>query len=314
MQTELERMQSLGIISIVCEPTPWCAAMVVVPKDGGAVRICVDFKPLNECVLQGVHPMPKVDTTLAQLSGATVFSELDAISGFWQIPLANESKLLTTFIAPYGRYCFIKLLFGISSALEIFQRKMNEVLHGLPGVLCHVDDVLVYGKDTPEHETRLHATLKRIKEAGITLNKNKCQFYQSQITSLGHVINQHGILPDPKKTAAILNMTAPTSVTELRRIMGMVNQMSKFSPNIAHVSKPLRDLLSSKVAWTWAHLQDETFHKLKEEIYSPRVLALNDMNAKTKVSADASAQSGSCRTPRTTKYVATCSICFKSSY
>ena len=84
-------------------------------------------------------------------------------------------------------------------------------------------------------------------------------------------------------------MTAPTSVTELRCFMGMVNQMSKFPPNIAHVSKPLRDLLSSKVAWTWAHLQDEAFHKLKEEICSPRVLALYDVNAKTKVSADASA-------------------------
>jgi len=88
---------------------------------------------------------------------------------------------------------------------------MNEVLHCLPGVLCHVDDVLVYGKDVAEHETRLHATLKRIKEAGITLNENKCQFFQSQITFLGYVINQQGISPDPKKTTAMLNMTAPTS-------------------------------------------------------------------------------------------------------
>ena len=79
---------------------------------------------------------------------------------------------------------------------------MNKVQRGLPGVLCHVDDVLVYGKDAVEHETRLHATLKRIKEAGITLNENKCQFYKSQITFLGHVINQHGISSDPKKTTA----------------------------------------------------------------------------------------------------------------
>jgi len=233
--------------------------------------------------------MPKVDTTLAQLSGAIVFSKLDANSGFWQIPLVDESKLLTTFITPYGRFCFNKLPFGISSVPEIFQRRMNEVLHGLPGVLCHVDDVLVYGKDATEHETRLHATLKRIKEAGITLNENKCQFYKSQITFLGHVINQHGISPDPRKTTAILNMTAPTSVSELRRFMRMVNQMSKFSPNIAQVSKPLRDLLSSKATWAWTHLQDEAFHQLKEEICSPRVLALYNVSTKTKVSADASA-------------------------
>jgi len=197
-----------------------------------------------------------------------------------------NQKLLTTFIAPYGRFCFNKLPFGISIAPEIFQRRINEVLHGLLGVLCHIDDVLVYNKDAVEHETRLHATLKRIKEAGITLNENKCQFYKSQTIFLGHVINQHGISPDPKKTTVILNMTAPTSVTKLRRFMG--NQMNKFSPNIAQVSKPLRDLLSSKATWARTHLQDKAFHKLKEEICSPRVLALYDVSAKTKVSANAS--------------------------
>ena len=86
--------------------------------------------------------MPKVDTTLARISGATMFSKLDANSGFWQIPLAKESKLLTTFITSFGRFCFNKLPFRISSAPEIFQRHMNIVLSDLPGVLC---DVLVYG-------------------------------------------------------------------------------------------------------------------------------------------------------------------------
>ena len=289
MQSELQRMQSMGVISPVHEPTPWCAAMVVVPKDSGAVRICVDLKPLNENVLREVHPMPKVETTLAQLSGAKLFSKLDANSGFWQIPLANESKLLTTFITPFGRFCFNKLPFGISSAPEIFQRQMNEVLLGLPGVLCHIDDILIYGKDAAEHKSRLQATLKRIQSAGITLNEGKCQFYQSRVTFLGHVIDENGISPDPKKTAAIQEMSQPSSITELRRFMGMVNQMSKFSPNIAHLSKPLRDLLSSKTVWTWSVVQNDTFLKLKEEISSPRVLALYDAEATTKVNADASA-------------------------
>ena len=109
-------MQHLGVISPVQEPTPWCAAIVVVPKDSGAVRICVNLKPLNESVLCEVHPMPKVETTLAQLSGAKIFRKLHANSGFWQIPLANESRLLTTFITPFGRLCFNKLPFGRSSA------------------------------------------------------------------------------------------------------------------------------------------------------------------------------------------------------
>ena len=289
VQAELQRMESLGVISRVTEPTPWCAAMVVVPKASGAVRICVDMKPLNEHVLREVHPMPKVDTTLAQLTGATMFSKLDANSGFWQIPLATKSKLLTTFITPYGRFCFNKLPFGICSAPEVFQCQMNDILSGLPGVLCHVDDILVFGTTTAEHDCRLNAVLERIKTAGITLNAEKCQFSQQRITFLGHVIDHNGISPDPKKTTAILAMKPPTSITELRRFMGMVNQMTKFSPNIAHISKPLRELLSTRNAWTWTATQEESFNKLKEEISSPRVLALYDTSARTKISADASA-------------------------
>ena len=178
VQAESEHMEGLGVISCVSEPIPWCAAMVVVPKPSGAVRICVDMKPLNENVLREVHPMPKVDTTLAQLTGATVFSKLDANSGFWQIPLAKESRLLTTSIIPYGRFCFNKLPFRISSAPEVFQHHMNDILSGLPGVLCHVDDILVFGGTPGEHDRRLQAVLERIKNAGVT---EKCQFSQTRI-------------------------------------------------------------------------------------------------------------------------------------
>ena len=110
---ELERMETAGVISKVSEPTPWCAGMVVVPKRSGSVRICVDLKPLNQSMLREVHPLPKVDETLAELAGAKFFSKLDANSGFWQIPLSQSSRLLTT---STGRYCFNKLPFGISSA------------------------------------------------------------------------------------------------------------------------------------------------------------------------------------------------------
>ena len=147
VRKELERMESLGAISKVDEPTEWCAGMVVVPKKNGTLRICVDLKLLNESVLREIHPLPKVDETLAQLHGATVLSKLDANSGFWQIPLAEKSKLLTTFITPNGRYCFNKLPFGISSASEHFQKRMSQILAGLDGVLVLIDDILVFGKD-----------------------------------------------------------------------------------------------------------------------------------------------------------------------
>ena len=92
VQEELGRMESLGVISRSDKPTPWCSGMVVVPKKSGSVRICVDFRHLNECVLRETHPMPKVDDTQAQLAGATVFSKLDANSEFWQIPREESSR------------------------------------------------------------------------------------------------------------------------------------------------------------------------------------------------------------------------------
>jgi len=131
VQAELQEMQRLGVISKVDQPTPWCAGMVVVPKKSGEVCICVDLKPLNSNVLREVYPLPAVDETLAQLAGAAVFSKLDANSGFWQIPLAATSRHLTTFITPFGSYCFNKLPFGITSAPEYFQKSMSAVLDGL---------------------------------------------------------------------------------------------------------------------------------------------------------------------------------------
>lgn len=104
VHAELTRMEQMGVISKVQTPTPWCAALVVVPKPNGGVCICVDLKPLNQSVLREVHPLPKVETTLAQLSGATVFSKIDTNSGFWQIPMDPGSRLLTTFLTPFGRF------------------------------------------------------------------------------------------------------------------------------------------------------------------------------------------------------------------
>ena len=285
---ELDRMENAGVISKVSEPTPWCAGMVVVPKKSGQVRICVDLKPLNKSVLREVHPLPKVDETLAQLAGAKIFSKLDANSGFWQIPLSKPSRLLTTFITPMGRYCFNKLPFGISSAPEHFQRRMSELLAGLEGVLCQMDDILVFGRDQAEHDRRLIAVLTRIEEAGATLNPQKCEFSQTTLKFLGHIIDSEGIRADPEKTDAIMKMSPPTSVPELRRFMGMVNQLRKFTPKLAELTQPLRMLLSKSNAWTWGPPQSRAFEQVKQELSQPTTLALYDPKAPTKISADAS--------------------------
>ena len=225
---------------------------------------------------------------LAQLTGAKIFSKLDANSGFWQIPLSQPSRLLTTFITPFGRYCFNKLPFGITSAPEHFQRRMSELLAGLKGFQCLVDDILVFGKDQAEHDQRLDAVLRRIEEAGVTLNQQKCEFSKDELTFLGHIVDAKGIRADPEKTEAIRNMSPPTSIPELRRFLGMANQLGKFTPNLAEITKPLREFLSKSSSWTWGPSQSAAFKQVKEELSSPTTLALYDPTAPTKISADAS--------------------------
>ena len=236
-------MEQLGVIARIQEPTEWCSGMVVVPKANGQVRICVDLTKFNQNVCRERYPLPAVEQILAQLSGATVFTKLDANSGFWQMPLSPASAPLTTFITPFGRFCFHRLPFGITSAPEYFQCQMSEMLKDLDGVLCLMDDVLVYGKTVSEHDERLDKVFQTMQKAGMTLNKEKCQFLQKRIMFLGQLIDESGIRPDPGKVAAIKTMTVPSNVAQLRRFLGMINHLSKFAPNLADKTKPLRDLL-----------------------------------------------------------------------
>ena len=166
---ELQCKESVGVISKVHTPTPWCTGMVLATKKSGTIRICMDLKLLNRSILREVHPLTRVDEILAQLTGAKLFSKLDANSGFWQIPLSPVSHLLTMFITPFGR-CSNKLPSGTSSAPEHFQKMMSRILTGLDRVVCQMDNILVFGSNKAQHDTRLLALLKCIEAAGVTLN------------------------------------------------------------------------------------------------------------------------------------------------
>ena len=288
VKLELQRMEDMGVIRKVEQPTDWCASIVVVPKSNGSLRICVDLTKLNASVRRERHVLPAVDQIVAQLSNATIFTKLDANAGFWQIKLADESDLYTTFITPFGRFCFQRLPFGITSAPEFFQKKMSSILADLEGVVCMIDDVLVYGSSHKEHDDRLEVVLNRLQKAGVTLNKEKCQFRQTSVQFLGQMIDGQGVRPDPTKVEAIQQFKQPTNGKELRRFLGMANHLSKFTPNLAETTKSLRDLLTSKNHWTWGQAQQTAFNKIKQCLSSSPVLAIYDFNKATTVAADAS--------------------------
>ncbi|UYV83440.1 K02A2.6-like [Cordylochernes scorpioides] len=194
--------------------------------------------------------------------------ELDANSGFWQIPLSEESSSLTTFLTPFGRYRFKRLPFGISSAPEVFQRKISNLLESQSGVNCHIDDIL--------------------QNSGLTLNKEKCIFSVKEIKFLGHLITERGVLPDPNKVQAIREFPSPSSISEVRRFLGMVNFTSKFIPDLSTILYPLNQLLVKRNDWRWDSAQEEAFEKVKKLLSTSPTLTFFDPNLPTTVSADAS--------------------------
>uniref|UniRef100_H2ZXM7 ribonuclease H n=1 Tax=Latimeria chalumnae TaxID=7897 RepID=H2ZXM7_LATCH len=255
VKEELQRMVKSGVIEIT-EPTEWCTPTVPVPKKNGKVCICVDLKQLKKAVEREKFVLPTLDDILPRLAGAS-FSLLDAASRFCQIPLHPDSAILTTFITPFGRYFFCRLPFGITSAPENFQRKMTELFQQQEGVFAYMDDMLVCGNTEEEHDKRLTSVLQTIEMAGLRLNKDKSLLRQKQLYYLGHCIDQHGTSANPEKVRAISEMASPTSVPELRRILGMVHYLGIYLPNLSEITRPLNELLKSDIAWYWGSSQEQ---------------------------------------------------------
>ena len=182
VKAELDRMEKLNVISKVDEPTKWVNSMVVVPKPNGAVRICLDPRDLNTAINRKHYKVITLEEVTSQLSAAQYFTVLDATFGYWAMLLSKESSILTTFQTPYGRYRYLRMPFGICSAQEVFQKKMDRTFKGLPGVHIIVDDILVAGSTVEEHDGRLRATLDTARKNGIKFNKeDTTMLYRGEI-------------------------------------------------------------------------------------------------------------------------------------
>ena len=165
---------------------------------------------------------------------------------------------------------------------------MSDILTGLDGVVCMMDDVLIHECTPEEHDARLEKVLQRLQDAGLTLNLQKCQFSQSEVKFLGQVVNKDGIYPDPDMVRAIQEVQPPKTVSDIRRFFGMYNHLSKFAPNLAEKTKLLRELLNKHNQWTWEEPQRKAFAEVKQALVTSPVLSLFDQNRETVVSADAS--------------------------
>ena len=261
---------------------------VVHKGDTGKVRITTDFSALNRFIKREVFSMPGVDYTMAQLGGAKVFSKLDCNSGFFQLKLDEESKKLTCFMTPFGRYQYRRLPQGASSSPEVFCKRISTILSGLEGVIFLVDDIAVFGPDKETHDKRLLAVLKRLNENHVTLNFEKCKFGMTSLKFLGMMVDGDGIRKDPLKVQAIADFPAPTDVTEVRRFLGLFNQVAKFVANVSQETTPIRSLLQKDRQFLWGPDQSKCFENLKNLLISDMVLAHYDPKNPTRVETNAS--------------------------
>ncbi|PIK50829.1 hypothetical protein BSL78_12300 [Apostichopus japonicus] len=194
--------------------------MVIVEKSNGKLRICLDPKDLNKQVKREQYQLPTVDELTSELAGAQYFSVLDANSGFWQIPLDDQSSDLCCFNTPFGRYKFLRLPFGLHSAPEVFHKTMCQIMDGIPGCQVYIDDILVCGKTKEEHDKRLRLVFERAREHNLRLNKSKCKLGVREVKYVGHILSKNGMRIDNAKVQAIVEMPSPNSKKELEKIFG----------------------------------------------------------------------------------------------
>lgn len=274
VEKELKRLEELDIIEEVTGPTPWVSPIVVVPKKSGEVRICVDMREANHAIQREKHPMPTLDEFAADLNRATCFSKLS--SGYHQFELDPESRHITTFTTHKVLRRFKRLIFGVNAASEIFQNALEEILSGLQGCKNLSDDIIVYGKDQDEHDKNLHATLTRLKEMDVRLNKDKCKFSQPEISFYGHIFSADGMRPDPQKVEIIKNANQPQNASAVKSFLGVAQYVSRYIEHYADITAPLRLLTRQETPWKCEEEEQNAFDKVKQALTGNEVMAYFD--------------------------------------
>ena len=285
---ELDRLEKQRIIRKVTH-SEWAAPIVAVPKKDGKFRICGDYKvTINQVLSVDQYPLPKPEDLFATLAGRKVFTKLDLSQAYLQLKLDEKSVPYAT-INTQGLYSYSRFAFGVASAPTMFQKLMDVVLQGIPGVICYIDDILVSSKDEESHLKSLEEVLTRLEQHGFRLKQEKCEFLMASVEYLGHQIDKDGIRALPNKITAIANAPAPNNVQELRSFLGLLNYYGKFIPNLATLLHPLNSLLQADRKWLWSKECQDAFQLAKDQLTSAEVLTHYDPSLPINMAADASA-------------------------
>lgn len=289
INVELDQMLADGIV----EPSnsPWASPIILVKKTDGKYRFCVDFRELNRVTKRDAYPLPFVSTTLEKLREAHYLTTLDIKSAYWQIPLSKESKPMTAFVVPTrGLFQFTRMPFGLHNAPATWQRFIDRVV-GVDleqYVLVYLDDIVICTPSFSKHIEVLNFVLERLRNAGLTLNREKCKFCVPELKYLGYVVNASGLLVDPEKVDAILRIPIPKNVSEVRRIVGLASWYRRFVPNLSTLIAPMTNLLRKNTPFIWNSDCNSALEAVKTHLTTAPILTCPNFDLPFVVQTDAS--------------------------
>lgn len=286
---ELTRMLEQDII----EPSSsgWSSPVLLVPKKDGSYRFCIDYRRLNAVTKRDAYPIPYVAAILDRLRNAKYLSSLDIKSAYWQVLVKPSARELTAFTVPgRGLFHFKRMPFGLTNAPATWQRLIDKVLGAdlEPYVLVYLDDIIVISPDFETHVRILGHVFDRLIAAGLTVSREKCQFCRPRLKYLGYVVDRYGLRVDPEKVEAILKISIPQSVTEVRSFLGMSSWYRRFIPNFSSIVVPLTTLTKKNISWNWTSDCDAAFQTIKEALVTAPILTCPDFDKPFTLQTDAS--------------------------
>ncbi len=272
LKLELQRLLRLGVIK-PCN-SAWISPVVMVRKPNGKWRLTCDMRKLNQASQPDPYPLPTVEDMYAHMSGCQLWSQLDAVTGFWQVPVHEDDMHKLGFTTPFGNFTWTRMPMGVTGAPAAFQRLMDTMLDGVERAKTYVDDTFASTVDFDTHLHTLREVLERVRAYGMKLNPEKCSFCVTEVVCLGHVVSKDGVRPVDSKVSAILELPLPQNIKSLRGFLGMVGYYRKFIKDFAKLAGPLELLKRRNVSFVWSVEAISAFEQLKKALCEAPCLAL----------------------------------------